>query len=441
VNSPGAAAYPRVLFVTPCAFNRSTGGGITFSNLFAGWPKDRLATVHSDTIPVTTDVCEHYYHLGNKEIRRWFPFQAASATQSSSLHRRAGHRSRPTLVVRMAKFIKTCVFGNGLPEKGIVSPELETWVREFNPDLIYTTLGSIALLEIISTLKSRLGVPLAVHLMDDWQSSIYKGGLLSVVQRRTLQRLLFELIRDAAVRMGICEAMAKGYEKRYQVPFLWFQNTLDLAKFEQPDRAVRNDSDEIKLVYTGSILEYAQLHSLADVCRAVSELSKEGHRVRLAIYSPNFEHEAIREALLIDSSISLQDTIIDDNVFFDTLHRADFLVLPVNFDEDSIHYIRYSMPTKVPAYLVSGTPVLVYGPATVAQVEYAATDGWGEVISKRGVGGIKRAILALWHDVARREHLSACAKEVARRNHDSRVVRLAFQDALRHGALRRIGND
>lgn len=37
--------YPRVLIVGQ-AFNLSAGGGITLSNLFAGWPKDRMATIH-----------------------------------------------------------------------------------------------------------------------------------------------------------------------------------------------------------------------------------------------------------------------------------------------------------------------------------------------------------------------------------------------------------
>ena len=40
---------PRILFVTSAAFNGITGGGITFSNLFRGWPQDRLFTVHNDS--------------------------------------------------------------------------------------------------------------------------------------------------------------------------------------------------------------------------------------------------------------------------------------------------------------------------------------------------------------------------------------------------------
>src|SRR6266478_6106911 len=60
--------FPRVLFITPATFNHVSGGGITFSNLFRGWPRDRIATVHNDATPVTTDICERYYRLSEREI-------------------------------------------------------------------------------------------------------------------------------------------------------------------------------------------------------------------------------------------------------------------------------------------------------------------------------------------------------------------------------------
>lgn len=40
----------RVLFLTSSAFNKVTGGGITFSNLFVGWPIEAIATIHNDPV-------------------------------------------------------------------------------------------------------------------------------------------------------------------------------------------------------------------------------------------------------------------------------------------------------------------------------------------------------------------------------------------------------
>src|SRR4029079_10648542 len=43
--------------------------------------------------------------------------------------------------------------------------------------------------------------------------------------------------------------------------------------------------------------------------------------------------------------------------------EADFLYLPYDFSKESITFIKYSMPTKAPEYMMSGTPVIILGPA------------------------------------------------------------------------------
>ena len=49
--------YPRILIIGP-PFNNFTGGGITLSNLFKGWPKDRIAVASKDLVlsHITADV-------------------------------------------------------------------------------------------------------------------------------------------------------------------------------------------------------------------------------------------------------------------------------------------------------------------------------------------------------------------------------------------------
>jgi len=92
-----------------------------------------------------------------------------------------------------------------------------------------------------------------------------------------------------------------------------------------------------------------------------------------------------------------------------------------------------SMPTKVPSYLVSGTPVLVYGPPGVAQVEYARTAGWGFVVDGRDVEALADAIRRLATDGALRQRLSAAARRVIM-NHDATRVRSAFRAVLARAA-------
>ena len=100
-----ASAFPRVLFVTPAAFNHFTGGGVTFSNLFAGWPKDRIATVHNDAVPTSTDVCERYFVLGRSEIDLFAPLRIARTMRDrggkSDSGAGVGPVTKPGLIARI----------------------------------------------------------------------------------------------------------------------------------------------------------------------------------------------------------------------------------------------------------------------------------------------------------------------------------------------------
>jgi hypothetical protein len=116
------------------------------------------------------------------------------------------------------------------------------------------------------------------------------------------------------------------------------------------------------------------------------------------------------------------------------LGRADALLLPVNFDSHSVSLMRYSMPTKVPSYLVSGTPCLVYGSADTAQVQYARDAGWGHVIAERSLLALKAGLRRIVEDMPLRQTLSAAARK-ASVNHDEKRVRPMFQHVLRQAAF------
>src|ERR1700733_14025134 len=77
---------PKVLIINQ-PFNNYTGGGITLSNLFSGWDKDKIAVVcyHYLLDNVDTSVCDTYYQLGHKEYKLIFPFSFFKRKQYSGM--------------------------------------------------------------------------------------------------------------------------------------------------------------------------------------------------------------------------------------------------------------------------------------------------------------------------------------------------------------------
>jgi len=429
---PEAGAFPRVLFITSAAFNHISGGGITFTNLFHGCPVDHIATVHNDPTPVTTDICERYYRLSEREIGRWPILARFRSSTAVSDILRADDTSAASASAILRR-IKTIIFGDGLPEYGRLSPQLESWISEFRPEVIYTILGGIGMMELIERIQLRFAIPLVVHFMDDWQSAIYRGGLLSPLQRRRMLAIIARLVATARGRLGICDAMCTEYTQRFGQPFLAFQNAVDVARWAPLAERDHKVHSPIRVVYAGSILGFAQAHSLAECCAAIAVLQDNGMQIELDIYSPPAQTGPLRDRLVRSDAIRLHDVIGNDETYFSRLADADILLLPVNFDEHSKRYIRLSMPTKVPSYLVSGTPVLVYGPPGVAQVEYARTAGWGFVVDGRDVEALADAIRRLATDGALRQRLSAAARRVVM-NHDATRVRSAFRVVLARAA-------
>lgn len=418
---------PRVLFVTSSAFNHITGGGITFSNLFRGWPQDRLATVHSDTVPPADDVCRTYYRLGPQEIDRWPGlFRKGPVRSGGSVA--AAPRSNGLL-----QRTKSALVGNAWPDTGRLSQALEHWISEFRPDVLYTILGTIGMMELVDRIRQRFDLPLVVHFMDDWASHLYRGGLAAPIPNARMRRLLRMLVAAAADRLAIGEDMAAAYEARYGKPFAAFQNAVDLeavrSQVENPAPPERPNGP-VRVLYVGSIFANAQLHSLIDLARAIARLAADGLPFRLDIHSPDHLAAPFRGDLALSPAVALHDTIEDDREFFHTIAHADILAMPVNFDAESMRLIRYSMPTKLPAYLASGTPILAYGPPGMAQIEDARRQGWGLIVDRRDPDLLGESLRRLAEDADLRTGLTARAGALAAARHDIGKVRHDFQARL-----------
>jgi glycosyltransferase involved in cell wall biosynthesis len=423
-----AKIYPRVLFITPHAFNKVTGTGITFTNLFMDWPKDRIATVHDDDMAVTTDVCDTYYRLGSDEIRKFGgSFSNQSTTQGDT---GLISSSQPSGRMKALQAVKKLVFGDGLPQRGILTSELEAWIKSFKPDVIYTILGSNGLMDIVEHVQQRFDIPMVVHIMDDWMSGAFKNGLLGWVQRRRMLSSVRRIIERSSLRFSICDAMSDAYLERFGVPFEAFQNVVNnktVAPYITDPTVLGNP---VKIVYAGSVFEYAQQQSLIDCCQAVAQLANEGVTLQLDIHCPPSHITGIEERFVVSHVIKLHGPLTDDADFFSTICAADILLIPVNFDKKSIDFIRYSMPTRVPAYMASGTPILVYGPSNVAQVQYAEKLSWGLVLINRDIKLLKEAIICLIENSKFRVKLSACACATARVSHDMQLVQENFRTSL-----------
>jgi len=431
--------YPRVLIVNSDIFNSYSGGGITLTNLFRGWPKAKIAAAHMESYVLDKSICENYYRLGFMEYGHVWPIsmfeQKLWGKQREQLNtllsdeRMSTDDFRVTKIRMPLKSIYKVLSADGLRHRGIVSAQLRSWAQAFCPDIIYTQLGSLGFIRLVSKLNIQTRANMVIHMMDDWPSVRYRQGLLSGIFCRQMDVELLRVIQDAAVCMGISPAMGEAYQQRYGREFLSYSNALDTTAWMRLAKQDWNIDAPIKILYSGAILREAQLASLLEICRAVELLNQQRIAVEFIIHTPWPFRDAHQADFGGFAHVTLNGPL-DDDTIASSLASADILALPVNFGQHTRRYVRYSNPTKLPAYMISGTPILAYGPRGVDQIDRAARDGWGYVVSEQGIENIISAIQELVQNPALREEIGREAQDVARRDHDVAVVRLSFQEAI-----------
>lgn len=419
-------SYPRLLIYSSSVFNSLTGGGVMLSNLFSGWPKDKIAAIHWDALAPETSVCELYYKLGSREIAKPWPLREKPASQD-------GVSQTQTTPLAAWRPLLQAVIGEELPRAVRLSSELNAWINSFQPELIYSIMGTLPYLRLLRLIVKHLQKPLVIHMMDDWPATLYKKGLLAPWMRLCMQRELKWLLRQARERLVICEAMAQAYHERYGYGFKPYQNTIE-ADLWTPYRKTNYQRQAVfELLYAGSLLSYSQVESLSDIAQAVIALNQKGLAFHLSIHSPPSHAALYRSQLEHPPFVTLEPPLQNADIA-GRLSAADCLVLAVNFDKPTQIYIRYSMPAKIPAYLLSGAPILVYGPSGVASVDYALKEGWGYVVKERSGARLQEALTQLAGSENLRKELGKRALSAGLKNHDAKLLRPAFHKELQNAA-------
>ncbi|MFF0467970.1 glycosyl transferase family 1 [Micromonospora zamorensis] len=428
--------FPRVLVVSHTPFSRVSGTAMTLSNLFSGWPKDRLGQVHTGNITPSTEVCEKYFKFPPRD--HYLPIQYYSmrmlgwnghtplqqSRPIAAVH--AAAETRPTMAKIYAQLRATADLS---PIR--VPPALIAWMRDFRPDVVYSMLGSVRLTRITALAARACGVPVVPHFTDDWPATLWANGELFGRADRAVQESIAKLIRLAPLGMVISQPMAEEYARRYQIPFSPFVNCVDETFFAAP-RGKANQQGMTELVYVGA-LHLNRWESLRDIGAALDGVAEAGLPVRLTIHAPEKDLAQYGKHFAHLQRVRLGPSLASDEVPA-ALRAASVLVHIESFDPEIRRYTRYSVSTKIPQYLASGRPILGYGPAEVASMNHIREADAGVIVGTNDSATLVRDLTDLCRDAALRERLARNGIDFARQEHARENVAARFAATLRAAA-------
>lgn len=427
---------PRVLIIGQ-PFNNDTGGGITLTNLFAGWDRDKVAVACSGYVlmdNIDTGICNTYYQIGHKEQKWKFPFNLFKRKYASGLvqfdEKEIQNLTVPTSKIRV-KLIMDYFFPLleylGLSHstyKTELSQDFKTWIDEFNPDVVYAQASNRDGVKFCSLVQAYLKKPFIFHMMDDWPSKISDRGLLKNYWQNKIDGEFRALLDSSDIFMTISHEMAKEYRQRYAKDSIVFHNPIDINFWQQYQRKDYQLSGSPKLLYAGRTGLGIQ-NTLVTIAKAVTKANQNlGTNLQFVLQTaekPNWANEF--PCVVYRSFVPYKDL---PRLF----SEADFLILPYDFSEDSIKYIQFSMPTKASEYMVSGSPILIFAPEVTAIVKYAKEYKWAKVITENNMEDLTEALEEFIINPVQRELIAKNAISIAENNHDAAIVTEKFRKAI-----------
>jgi len=416
---------PKVLIINQ-PFNNHTGGGITLSNLFSGWERDKLAVACSGYLlsdNIDTHVCNTYYQLGFEE-RKWiFPLNYFKRKYYSGLIKFDSKRIQ-NLTIKKSRLRERIIKDYIYPfleyfglfnyiSKTILSSNLCNWLNDFNPDVIYAQASSREEVLFCLALHSYLKKPLIFHMMDDWPSTIGKKGILKNFWRKKIDHEFRILLHHANVLMSISDYMAYEYKIRYGKDFITFHNPININFWKKYQKTTYKLSDSPIILYAGRIGLGIET-SLISIAKAIEKINQDLEiSIKLVLQTQQ------KPLWINDYKNVVHSTFVPYDELPKVFSECDFLILPYDFNQSALNFIKYSMPTKAPEYMASGTPIIVFAPEITAIVEYAKKYKWAKVISKNDINHLTTSIKDLIQNKTERQKFSQNAIQIAEKNHNS----------------------
>jgi len=433
------SGYSKVLiFGQP--FNNYSGGGITLTNLFKGWPKDKIAVTYMGhgLYNVTTDVCDTYYQLGKEEHKWIFPLNLFQKTFPSGLKsftksgesqvspRQKGFRDK--IVNRFFYPLLNWLGVFHCASSISLSQQFMKWLSEFKPEVLYLQVSSRETLLFACQLIDYLKIPSVNHVMDDWPSTINNKGLFRNYWFRKIDTELKQFLDKVDLNLSISDAMSDEYKNRYNKKFIPFHNPVE-SELWIPHIKKSSDLNKkhITILYSGRI-GVGITEALTEVASAIDSLKIEGVNIKLHIQTFTKE-PGILNKLQKYNCIAI-NPFADYEQLPKIFSEADILLLANDFSAKGLAYLKFSMPTKASEYMISGTPVLLYAPKQTAISKFFMQNDCGCCVTERSAVAIIKALDLLINNEDYRRKISQNAVTLATEKFDQEKVRKEFQGFL-----------
>lgn len=376
--------YCKVLIISNAVPNEDNATSITLMNMFSGWPQTQLAVIHT-SLDKSVDECiypvfklSELKYLNNDRTSSGALLNniRSSKSEVKGVH---GATSDSSVKSRILNYVHT--LGSSykalLPYK--YSNELNKFISDFSPDVIYSPLGSVAIMDIVHKISEKFHIPVVPHFMDDWPHTVYEDDFWLLFPRLKKGKLLKKIFERTKVGIVISEKMAGEYRAEYRKVFVPLMNCVDYRELNS-STDVQPTSKKIIFSYFGG-LHLLRWQILKIFFQSLINQSGEfQNRLECRIYTSEADRNKYKHEF-----DNLQEVVfcqrVSQNALLAEMIKSSYLIHVEAFDDKIKKYTRLSISTKIPDYLLAQKPIIAIGPDDSASIEYLRDNNCAHVIS------------------------------------------------------------
>ena len=390
-------------------FNDYTGMGVTLTNLFKEWPTEKMAVASNN---LNIKLCE--------KIRPCSQYVITGKSSPAPVHR---NKIVKFLRHELGKFYMR--FGHSDLARIPVSEDLKRCIDIFNPDIVFSTLGSLDRMNYLQDVMAYArDSKYVIYITDDWCNTRYNGRFFRKAWKKAYDDKLKEVLEKSALNLSICPYMSAAYKSQFGADFIPFHNPVDTRVWNSVPAIKKYGSDLKSIVYVGKINKDTK-PCLKSMSRVVERMNSQGKKVIFDIYSPD-QKDA-------DEFSGFRHTTVNQSIpnaeIPGLLKSYDCLLLPLGFSKSSREYTRLSMPTKLTEYMASGVPMIVNCPEEIALSKYATDSEFAFVCNSQSEDALYNTVLRALTDMASMVRVVRIALKEAE-FHDVHTVREQFRKVM-----------
>lgn len=422
----------RVLVISNNCFSQSNSNGRTLGNLFHGWPKDKLAQFCVIAKDPNWDLCDNYYCLEDKTVLHAFLHLKKAAGRSLKFSNNHITKAQNTVDTQRANIGSKTLYKVMLRElvwshKRWNSQSFQTWVNDFNPEVVVLQVGDTSfMIEIAMNIARLKKIPLLVYNTEgyyffprNWHAPSSVDFLLFPIYRNNYKKKFKKLMQLASHSVYLNDKLQEDYDKAFDKPSSVIYNSSDMVPFEG-----ELFSEDVPIIsYLGN-LGLDRDSALIEVGEVLQQLNSNYH---IDVYGS--ANETMKERFKQAKGVEYHGMVSYDKVK-EIIGESDILFHVESEAGYKARQLQYAFSGKIADSISSGKCFVLYAPKALACSKYLIDTGAGWFAeSKENLKNVLQGIISKSDE---RNFVLSKARAVAKRNHTYEGNASKFQNVINH---------